>query len=104
MMVSSRARHLSPPSVSKPRKGGIRLRFYRRADRIALEASPDNDAPFLAEVAVASGRPPEAVGLGPWLLLGRDFLLPEPLLLELGRGQVAQRRVDPLPFVHVVQE
>jgi hypothetical protein len=25
------------------------------------------------------------------------------LLLELGRGQVTQRRVDPLPVVHVVQ-
>src|SRR5947209_2776185 len=28
----------------------------------------------------------------------------EPLLLELRRGQVAQRRVDALAFVHVVEE
>ena len=30
---------------------------------------------------------------------GRGFLPPQPLLLELGRGQVAQRRVDLLPVI-----
>jgi hypothetical protein len=35
----------------------------------------------------------------------RTRLLPlQPLLLEFRRGQVAQRRVDPLPVIHVAQE
>jgi hypothetical protein len=38
----------------------------------------------------------------PWQDHG--FLPPQPLLLEYHRGQVAQRRVDSLPIVHVVQE
>lgn len=35
---------------------------------------------------------------------GHGFLPPQPVLLELHRGQVAQRRVDPLPIELVVQE
>ena len=50
-------------------------------------------------------RPWDWTTLRPFLWYGelRRSLL-EPLLLELGRGQVAQRRVNPLAIVHVVQE
>ncbi len=45
-------------------------------------------------------------GRTPLITQGRAMasLIPEPLPLELGWGQVAQRRVDPHPIVHVVQE
>ena len=51
-----RARHLGSPSDSIRRKGGTCLRFYRRADRIALESSSDNTASFLTKLALLNLR------------------------------------------------
>src|SRR5262249_12126546 len=47
---------------------------------------------------------PGAVDRGPLPFPCRGDPLPEPLLLELGRGQGTQGRRDPFPVVHVVQE
>ena len=57
MMVGSE-RGIAARPGSKPRKGGTRLRFYRRADRIALESSPENSAlrwAGAAKVSVSAG-------------------------------------------------
>ena len=64
----------------------------------------DPAASFGAESTPMNGLTPKVVDFGPWPLQDHGFLAPQPVLLELGRGQVAQRRVDPLPIVHVVQE
>src|SRR5512144_3104866 len=74
--------------------GPVECRFLR----------PRSAASSWAERAPPNERTPEAVGSGPCSWQGHGSLPPEPLLLELHRGQVAQRRMDPLPVVHGVQE
>ena len=61
--------------------------------------------PYRGNMVTIEVRPWDWTTLRPFLWYGelRRSLL-EPLLLELGRGQVAQRRVNPLAIVHVVQE
>src|SRR5262249_19110942 len=69
-----------------------------RADRAPVSASSS------AGGALPNGRTPEVFCFAPHSLQGHVFLTPQPLPLELGRRPVAQRGVDPLAVVHVIQE
>jgi hypothetical protein len=87
--LSRRRRHAEPRNPGAT--GGRPGRNPRRRVPLSREAHDQT----------AGHRSPLISGA---LLPGHGLLPPEPSLLEFGRGQVSQRRVDPLPVVDVIEE
>src|SRR5262249_16856636 len=77
-------------------RGGERRR--RLAPELALSSRQ-----VAADRALGKGRTRQAVGVARCSWKRCDSLSPQPWLLELPQGQVAQRRMDALPVVYVLE-